>query len=176
MILIETERLVMRNFQHDDAGALHRIIVQKEASPYAAYDYPWPTDAEKIREITDWFAGGDRYLAVCLKSSQQVIGFIGLNPGEDEITAEYDLGYSFDFDYHGQGYASEACRAVIDYAFQSLQAERITSGTAEENGPSYRLLERLGFQKVGEGPTSFRQNAQGEPITFNGCAFVLERK
>jgi [ribosomal protein S5]-alanine N-acetyltransferase len=176
MINLETQRLMIRNFQLTDAEALRILIVQKEASPYAIYDSQWPTSAEEIRSITEWFANEDRFLAVFLKDGGEFIGFIGLSQGEGEAFADYDLGYCFNIDFQGKGYATEGCRAVIDYAFSTRGAERITSGTAAENGPSYRLLERLGFKKTGEGPASFRQTEEGQPIVFTGCAFVLARE
>ena len=58
MIPIETERLVVRNFTVDDWEALHEMIVQYEASEYAAYDQQWPTSAEEVKGIAEWFARG----------------------------------------------------------------------------------------------------------------------
>jgi [ribosomal protein S5]-alanine N-acetyltransferase len=173
---METERLIIRNFQPADAEALRIMIVQKEESPYAIYDSPWPTTEEEIQGITDWFASEDRFLAVCLKDSGELIGFIALSRAEGESAVSFDLGYCFNSDYHRMGYATEVCRTVIDYAFSTLKADQITCGTAAENIPSIRLLERLGLKKIGEGPASFRQTEEGQPITFTGCAFVLSKE
>lgn len=150
MTPIETDRLILRNFAADDWPALHQMIVGYQQSPYARYDHPWPTEPEKIREVAEWFAGGDRYLAVCLKESGTFIGFVCLNPGEHE--GVMDLGYVFDADYHGQGYATEAGRAALARAFEVLGVDRVVSGTAKENLPSCRLLERLGLRQTAEGP------------------------
>jgi len=148
MIPIETERLVVRNFEVNDWEALHEMIVQYEASEYAAYDQQWPTSAEEVKGITEWFASGDNFLAICLKDTSQFIGFVALNPEEGEGSREYNMGYVFNSNYHGHGYATEACKAILNRAFRQLQALRVITGTAAVNRNSCRLLERLGFQKL----------------------------
>jgi [ribosomal protein S5]-alanine N-acetyltransferase len=176
LVTLETARLYIRNFRPDDWEALLRLIVQYQASAMAAYDQPWPTSAEEIRGVAAWFAAGDSYLAVCLKETGRFIGFVALNPEPGEAGPQFNLGYVFDADYHGQGYAGEACRAVLRYAFDQLGALSIVSGTAAANLPSRRLLERLGFQKTDEAATSFRKNADGTPIEFLGYAYALSRQ
>ncbi|MFN8444985.1 MAG: GNAT family N-acetyltransferase [Caldilineaceae bacterium] len=172
---LETERLLIRNFHRGDADALVAIITRYMASDLAAYDQPWPTSPEKIREVTAWFASGDNYLAVCLKETGQLIGFVALNPEGPADQRTFNLGYVFHFDVHGKGYASEACRALLAHAFEHYQAARVVTGTASLNLASCRLLQRLGFQKMGECITSFRNAPDGKPIQFLGYLFELSR-
>jgi RimJ/RimL family protein N-acetyltransferase len=172
---LETERLVIRNFHISDWEALHEMIVQYQSSEFAAYDQPWPTTPEEIRKVTEWFASEDSYLAVCLKATGRFIGFVALTPEPSDDQGVFNLGYIFNFDYHGYGYATEACQAVLGHAFDSRQARRVVTGTAAANGASCRLLERLGFQKTSESTGSFRQTANGKPITFLGYTFELSR-
>ena len=176
MIRLETERLTIRNFCADDWQALQEMTLQFEASEYAAYDHPWPSTAEEIKSITNWFATRDSFLAVCLKPTGRLIGFISLNRNEEEGCAEYDLGYRFNANYHGQGYATEGCQAVLGHAFDALAADRVTSGTAAANQPSCRLLQRLGLKKTGEGQGSFRKTPEGQPIEFVGYSFAISRE
>lgn len=173
MIALETVRLSIRNFRAGDWKALQEMIIQYKSSKYAAYDHQWPTSTEKIKEIAEWFASGDSYLAVCLKD--QLIGLVSLTQGADEGLQEYNLGYVFNFDYHRKGYASEACRAAVDYAFDRLQARRVIAGTAAVNVASCRLLEGLGFRRVGESTCSFKKTDEGNPIEFTGVSFSLSR-
>lgn len=175
METIQTGRLILRNFQIEDAEALRELILQKEASPYADYDFRWPTTLSEVRDVAAWFARGDSYLAVCLKESGRLIGFIALNGPEGEPEFVFDLGYAFNFNYHGRGYATEACAAALRHAFIDRGAARVTSGTAALNEPSWRLLERLGLRKVGEGPASLRKTPSGEPVEFTGWAFEITR-
>lgn len=177
MIRLETERLILRNFRAEDWRPLQEMTIQFEASEYAPYDHPWPTSDEEIKAITNWFAGGDSYLAVCLKSTGAFIGFISLNRSDKEGCVEYDLGYRFYADYHGQGYATEGCRAVLDHAFDDLGAERVTSGTAAANEPSCRLLHRLGLRVIAESRgNAFRNEPGGQPIESIGYLFAITQE
>jgi [ribosomal protein S5]-alanine N-acetyltransferase len=174
MFTLETDRLILRNFMVSDCEVLHEMIVQYEASEVAAYDQQWPTSAEEIKGITEWFASGDNFLAVCLKDTTQFIGYVALNPEEGE--EEYNIGYVFNSHYHGHGYATEACTAILDRAFGQLQAERVITGTAAANQSSCRLLERLGFQKIGEKISSFKNAEDGTPIEFLGYMYAMSKE
>lgn len=152
---IQTERLTLRNFVPGDWPALHEMILQYSASEYAAYDHAWPTSEEEIQKVTEWFASGDSYMAVCLRDSGRFIGFVDLNPEDGRGETTFNLGYIFNFDYHGQGYATEACQAALARAFGALGAAWVVSGTHEANLPSRRLLARLGLQPVAGRPGEY---------------------
>lgn len=173
MKTIETSRLIIRNFTLNDWEQLKKMIIQFESSPYAAYDEQWPTSDEEIKKITQWFASGDSFFAVCLKDNGLFIGYIALNKSEDKN--EYNLGYRFDFDYHGNGYATESCQAIIEYAFIELNAEKIVASTALDNQPSCNLLFKLGMRKISEKVVSFKKDLNGKPIEFLGADFELLR-
>ena len=181
MTTLTTERLVIRCFTVDDASALREIILQYQASEYAVYDHAWPTSVDEIRGVAEWFASGDTFLAVGLRESGGLNGYVALNPVEEASVQDhgpnhvYGLGYCFNFDYHGRGYATEACRAALGRAFDELGADRVTAGTAAANAPSCRLLAGLGFRRTGEDSTSFRTNPDGTPIEFLAHFFALDR-
>ncbi len=174
MITLQTDRLVLRNFHPDDWEALYEMISQYEASEYAAYDQQWPTTPEEIKGVTEWFAGGDSFLAVCLKSSGKLIGLVSVNP--EEKPGIYNIGYIFNASHHGRGYATEACRAALHHVFGELQADSVITGTAAANKASCRLLERLGFRKTGEKTGSFRETPEGRPIEFLGYIYHLPKE
>lgn len=170
---LNTARLRIRNFVPEDWKPLQDMIVWYMSSPYAAFDHPWPTSDDEIKGICAWFASTDDCLAVRLKDTDTFIGYVGLNP-EDQ-PGVFNLGYCFDVQYHGQGYAFESCKALIDYAFHELKAEKIVTGTADENVPSCKLLVKLGMEKVKSVVASFRNDENGSPIEFSGCAYELNR-
>jgi [ribosomal protein S5]-alanine N-acetyltransferase len=175
MISLETDRLVIRNFRPDDWRGLHKMTLQFEASEYAAYDHTWPTSEEEIKALTEWFSEGDDFLAVTLKPTGDFIGFVALHEEDGGNQRSFGLGYRFDFDYHGRGYGTEGCRAVLAHAFDGLGAEVVHAGTGALNKPSVRLLHRLAFDKTGEAPTSFRNDEAGKPIEFTGWHFTLTK-
>jgi [ribosomal protein S5]-alanine N-acetyltransferase len=148
MQTLETDRLTLRNFRPSDWRDLRQMILQYVASPYAIYDHQWPTSEEELQGVAQWFAGGDSYLAVCLRPAGTFIGFVCLNPREGETEITYDLGYIFNSGYHGQGYAAEAGRAALRRAFRDLGAAQVVAGTASANEPSCRLLARLGLEPI----------------------------
>jgi len=76
-----------------------------------------------------------------------------LNREQKEDFRESNIGYIFNFDYHGKGYATEACKAAINHAFDGLQAQRVFTGTVAENRASCRLLDRLGLKGMADGYT-----------------------
>ena len=149
------------------------MIQQYQASGRSAYDIPWPTDIKDFPGIAASLAGLDTFMAVCLRETGAFIGHVTLM--KEGAGDTYDLGYIFNFDYHGQGFASEACRAVIANAFNQLHADKMTAGTALVNEPSLRLLARLGFVKTAESSVSFYTDPTGNPIEFRGASFELSR-
>jgi ribosomal-protein-alanine N-acetyltransferase len=173
---IETERLTLRNFTAEDGPALLKIVVQYQASPYAKYDHPWPTDPEQIKGVAKWFAKGDAYLAVCLKETCVFIGFVCLNPEETGREVVFNIGYIFDFDCHGKGYVTEACSAALRHAFNDLQVDTVVTRTAEANDASCRLLERLSFRVTRLSTESLQSTLEGKPIEFRSCEYRITRE
>ena len=151
MISLETERLFIRNFAPDDWQALQAVIVAYQASDSAQYEDPWPTSDEQVQGIASWFAGGDDYLAVCLKAEGTLLGLVAINRRGDQDAPTHNLGYVFHPGYAGQGYATESCRAAMGYLFDQAGIEGILTGTHPDNKPSVALLKRLGLREIGEG-------------------------
>ena len=97
-------------------------------------------------------------LAVELKTQRRVIGLCGLQayvadwlrtesePQRVDHPLEMELTCAFGRRYHGQGYATEACRAVIDFAFGELKLRRLVTGCDPSNAAAVRLQARLGMR------------------------------
>jgi RimJ/RimL family protein N-acetyltransferase len=171
-VRIATKRLLLRNFAPDDWRDLLEVVIDKQTSQYAIYDQQFPTSEDEVKRIAAWFAAGDAFWAVCELSTLKVIGYIHLG---EETERERNLGYCLHSAYWGKGYATEACVAAIDHAFDSLGVQRITSGTASLNLPSVRLLLSLGFRKTGEASASFARTPEGKPIEFVGSSYLLDK-
>ena len=170
-MLIETERLIIQGFELNDWRDLQQMIVQREASEYAAYDHQWPVSDEEIKRIIGWFVDKPNYFAVCTKEPK-LIGYILLNNTENKD--EFDMGYCFNEDYMGKGFATEACTALLTYAFSKLKVEKVICNTAQKNEPSCRLLIRLGMTRVAELPDStLRNDEKGNPIMFLGVQYTM---
>jgi RimJ/RimL family protein N-acetyltransferase len=148
MIAIETDRLIIRNFCLDDWQNLQEVAIEYRASEWAKYEDPWPTSAQEVKGMVEWFAKGDDYLAVCLKATGKLIGLIAIERRKDQEGAVHNLGYVFHPGYHGHGYATEGCKAAMEYVFGQLAADGILTGTHPANKSSVRLLKKLGLRKV----------------------------
>ena len=147
---METQRLIIRNFQPDDWQELQEVAVHYQASKWAKYDIPWPTSTEKVQEMAKFFATGDDFLAVSLKDTGKLIGLIAIERRKDQEAGVHNLGYVFHPGYSGQGYATEGCQAAMAYLFEQLEITAILTGTHLENMPSVRLLKKLGLHHIGQ--------------------------
>ena len=85
--------------------------------------------------------------SVVLNETGEVIGWCGLQPIGDEDTplGRIELGYLIDAAYRGKGYATEACRAILAYAFETLELDQVYARIDRNNEVSMRLAKRLGF-------------------------------
>jgi ribosomal-protein-alanine N-acetyltransferase len=151
VISLETDRLILRNFRSDDWESLLDLAIRYQATEWAQYDHPWPTSAQEVQSMANWLASGDDYAAACLKATGQLVGLISMGRREEAQRRAHNLGYVFHPDFHGQGYATEGCRAAMDYLFGQLAADEVRTGTHPANEPSVRLLRRLGLKEVAEG-------------------------
>lgn len=167
-MLMQTERLTLRLLSETDAPVLLQLALDFEASPYAAYDAPFPTDPEGCRQLARSFAESELFFAVCLRDTQQMIGFVCFHQ-EGDI---YDLGYRFLTAFHGNGYALESCTAAMAHLQKTRPVTEFTAGTALANASSCRLLQRLGFVLQTTESVSFRKDAAGNDITFEGGNFL----
>jgi RimJ/RimL family protein N-acetyltransferase len=95
-----------------------------------------------------------------------VIGNIYLAQQEPQEIRTWELGYVFNAAYWGKGYASEACMAIMEYAFDTLRAHRIVAMCNPKNVASWKLLERLNFRREGHQVKNmyFKTDTQGAPI------------
>jgi ribosomal-protein-alanine N-acetyltransferase len=159
---LETERLRLRHLEAGHIEPIHRAIYgDPEVCRYFC------GETRSIERTRAWF-GYRSYqsrdeefglLAVVLKGGGEVIGLCGLQayvghwlrlesePGRSDNPLEVELTYAFGRAYWGQGYAAEACRPMIDYAFRDLRLRRLVTGCHPDNDRASRLQDRLGMRK-----------------------------
>lgn len=147
-----TERLILRPYSEADIEAAYQLF---EGHPDVyRFDPGFPRTREQRaasirRHIADNQDDGEGTLAVTLKASGELIGQAGLQlyilPTPPFATPEVELYYKLGRAYWGHGYAEEACRALIDFAFNTMHLLRLITITQPDNDHSMRLLRRLGF-------------------------------
>ena len=149
-MILETERLYLREMNHDDYIALCRIL-QDEETMYA-YEHAF-SDAEVVRwldnQLNRYKEDGLGLWAVVLKDNDVMIGQCGLTYQMIRNKKVVEVGYLFNKDYWHQGYAIEAARGCKEYAFDKGINE-VYSIIRDNNQASINVALRNGMSKTDE--------------------------
>ena len=137
-IVTESERLILRRYKKDDMLDLFEYLSDKEVVKYEPYK---PLSFDEVKENLEWRIGTDEMIAVELKSSHKMIGNVYMGKRDFEAL---EIGYVFNRNYWGKGYAAESCKALIRQAF-SNGVHRIYAECDPGNKNSWKLLEALEF-------------------------------
>lgn len=149
--MIETERLILRQWKESDFEPFIKMGLDQDVMQF----FPsllTPQESlnliQKISRLID--ENGWGFWAVELKENYQFIGFIGLHtqPEQFDFSPCVEIGWRLAKEFWKQGYATEGAKAVLDYAFNVLNLDKIVSFTATLNKPSQAVMERIGMQKV----------------------------
>jgi ribosomal-protein-alanine N-acetyltransferase len=104
---------------------------------------------EKLRqEIDRQNKYGVQYWKVTVNATGGVVGCCGLRPYELENQV-YEIGFHIMSRYWGKGYATEAAKAVINYAFNEMKIPKLFAGHNPKNSTSQKMLMKLGFEFIG---------------------------
>jgi RimJ/RimL family protein N-acetyltransferase len=170
MLLLETERLVLRSPRLEDAKAIATLANDRRiAENTRRIAHPYTIDHAEQFIASHCVAGGDLVFVITLGNGT-VIGGCGITASDAESPSE--LGYWLGLPFWGKGYATEAVRAVIDHAFTEADHAALHAGARVTNPSSRRILEKCGFQWTGVGLCRIRAIASSAPID----QFRLERR
>ena len=150
---IETERLYLRQWQASDFAP----FAEMNADPKVMEYFPKllttsmsNTIAKKCQSLID--DNGWGFWAVSLKKTDTFIGMVGLNNAHADMpfSPAVEIAWRLHNDYWGLGYATEAARASLNFAFVELGIEEVVSFTAVINKRSQLVMERLGMTNTQE--------------------------
>jgi len=146
MTILETERLLLREFVPGDVDALAAVLSDAETMRY----YPAVLDRAGVaawieRNRRRYADPGHGLWAMILISSGELIGDCGLSRQNVDGIDEIEIGYHVRRDMWGRGYAPEAARACQEYGFDRLGANKLISLIRPENLPSRRVAEKTGL-------------------------------
>ena len=146
-IILETKRLILRTWLLNDLKDFFEIYGDAEVwrfiDPKGVLKSEDAARSNLRRGIAYQQEHGMCHWAAVEKTKGRVIGACGFNLYEDG--PELELVYHFAPAYWGHGYATEAARACLRYAFAELNAPQIVASTYSKNLASQRVLEKLGF-------------------------------
>nr|CAA9362443.1 MAG: Acetyltransferase, GNAT family [uncultured Nocardioidaceae bacterium] len=148
---LHTDRLRLRPFTSDDTDALYALHSSAYVLRY--WDSPPWTErarAERFLSACRQMAkeGTGARLAVDRRSDTSFLGWCSLTQWNPEYRSA-SLGYCFGDAAWGHGYATEAARSVLQWAFDTLDLNRVQAETDTRNAASARVLEKLGFVREG---------------------------
>lgn len=139
---IETDRMVIRDFTMDDLNDMHDIFGDDETMKNCEPAYTIEKTADFLQKFCIDKKGA---IAAVHKETNKVIGYILFKEYEEEV---YEIGWIYNKDYWRQGYAFESCKAVIDYAFNSMNIHKIFA-EAIDGIKSVSLMKKLGMKLEG---------------------------
>ncbi len=147
---LETERLVLRMFRESDTDAYAEMLADPEVMRFLdgkplSRQEAWRNMAMLIGH---WHLRGYGFWAVEEKSGGELVGRVGC--WRPEGWPGFEVGWALRRRFWGRGYATEAARASVEYAFESLGQTRVLSLIAPDNVNSIRVAERLGERPRGE--------------------------
>jgi RimJ/RimL family protein N-acetyltransferase len=151
--IIETERLILRNWRHTDIPFLIEMNLDKEVMKYFLNI---PTEAETLqfyeRVVNHFSKHGFGLYVVEDKIEHQFMGYTGFMIAnfESDFTPCTEIGWRFKKEYWRKGYATEAAKACLLYGFSTLQFNQVYSFTSLHNKKSEAVMQRIGMKKVGE--------------------------
>lgn len=180
MQTLETNRLILRNFNAADAAGLLEYTANPRVNCFMDHRISTLEDAaaEVAKRSSD-----DSYIAVCLKDSNELIGeLFGMredrDSDKDSNSDTYSIGWNFNGRFEGKGYASESASAFIEHLFVEQGIRRLYAYVEDDNFRSQKLCEKLGMRREGLFLEfiSFVKNEDGTPKYENTYQYALLKK
>lgn len=172
MAIFKTDRLILRRFHSKDWMDLYEYLSQEQVVKYEPYGILTDKECEKEAALR---SRNEAFIAVCLRDSNKLIGNIYFAQQEPKEYGNWEIGYVFNPEYYGKGFATESCRALIDYGFNNMQVRRVVAMCNPENKSSWSLLERLKMRREGHLLKNifFKRNEDGEPIWIDTYQYAI---
>ena len=150
--VLTTERLILRP---PEEGDLPFVQAQMNTPAVMRFLGGTPRSEDEVAasfqaDLEAFDSGGHRRWTVWLREDECRVGRCGLFPvyteaAPEALQAEHEIGWTLAEPFWGRGYATEAARAVLGFAFGELGLARIYSQTSDSNQPSTNMMQRLGF-------------------------------
>jgi RimJ/RimL family protein N-acetyltransferase len=158
--VLETERLMLRRPTLADVKAIAHLANDRRIAENTRR-LPHPYLQDHAVEFVRGIASDRRETVFLIESNHTPIGMVGVDWQEPETP---ELGYWLGVEHWGQGFATEAARAVIDFTFEEFEVEHMRSGSRVANPASRNVLEKCGFQWGGVELHRFEALGSSTPV------------
>lgn len=146
-----TERLSLRPFDVADAPVVQKLAGDRSVARYTlTIPHPYPAGAAEEwigSHAPAWAEGRAISCAMELRSDHSLVGAIGLTVDRENRLAE--LGYWVGAPYRGNGYATEAAKELVRFAFDTLELNRVMARHFGSNDASGRVMQKVGMKLEG---------------------------
>jgi len=169
---IITDRLILRNFKVNDAQGLLGYLLNPRVNCFISEKI---TTKEEALAEAEKKSKDDSHIAVSLKGDECLIGELFCFHEEPDT---YFIGWNFNAQYEGKGYAGESAKALLQYLFQKKDARRLYAYVEDDNYRSQKLCEKLGMRKEGcfLEFISFTEYENGTPKYENTFQYALLKR
>ncbi|MDH3493054.1 MAG: GNAT family N-acetyltransferase [Acidobacteriota bacterium] len=149
--MFTTERLTIRPFEDSDLDDVFAMRSDPEIMRFIRDPQNKRSDAQRWMEMisSKWNINGIGFGAVVDRESQRFAGWCGLWKLKE--TNEIEVGYAVRKEFWGKGYATEAARRMLGYAFDEIELNRVVAVAYPENMASINVMKKLGMACVGRG-------------------------
>ena len=158
--VLETERLLLRRPTLADVKAIARLANDRRIAENTRR-LPHPYSPDHAVEFVRTMAGDFRETAFLIENNGTPIGMTGVDWREPDAP---ELGYWLGVEFWGQGFGTEAARAVIDFTFETFGAGQMLAGARVANPASRNILEKCGFQWSGVELHRFQALGSSAPV------------
>ena len=158
--VLETERLMLRRPTLADVKAIARLADDRRIAENTRR-LPHPYSQDHAIEFVRATADDDRGTVFLVENNFVPIGMVGVDWSEFDAP---ELGYWLGVAHWGQGFGTEAARAVIDFTFEEFDVEQLISGARVTNPASRNILEKCGFQWSGVELHRFEALGSSTPV------------
>ena len=169
-VTLTTGRLKLRWMIEDDVAGHYAVFADPVVARYWSSE-PW-TDIEQSRQaiaaaMAAYADGSGLRFGIELLATGELIGNASLHHFFEQ-NRRCEIGYALAGKHWGQGYATEALRALIGHGFDALGLNRIEADIDPRNAGSARVLEKLGFRKEGYMPERWIVGGEMADTAFYG--------
>lgn len=174
MTVLETDRLILREWREEDREHFARMNADAMVMEFL----PRALDRKASDKLMERFKGhfkkhGFGLFALESKDSGEFIGFVGLEnvSFEASFAPAVEIAWRLDYEFWGRGYATEAGRRVLQYAFDDLKLKEVVAFTVHDNERTIRIMEKIGMTRDPKGDFDYPLLPAGHPFG----KFVLYR-
>ena len=148
-LVLETERLVLRKIDENDAALQNRVLNTPTVMAYlGGVKELHEIEAKHAKAMASFARDGFGFMMMIEKTTGDLVGHAGMKRVDNPLApnvGDHEIGWLVREDRWRRGYAHEAMVSVIDWAFTSIGAPFLVALTCDSNVGSWRLMEKLGM-------------------------------